>query len=298
VSKKRSLLKKIKHFFEYILIYSIYGLVKSLSIDNASRLGSFIAKVIAPLAPSSKIAYHNIKTFFPELSDKEIKEMISAMWDNICRSAAEMPHIHRMSDKEFYRRVELIDNEAMLKRKKDKANICISSHMGNWEVSGRSILLYNEDVSIIYRKMNKDLMNKTYLNMRQGKFNHIPKGSEGIKQIIGAIKNKHLICFLTDQYFDKGILAKFFGVPAPTAKAPMALALKHNLPVFFCYCIRKKGAYFTVYNYGPFEVSDLIPNLDKIDNPELALTEKMNEIIESWIRKHPEQWCWINRRWR
>lgn len=297
MKKKKTLAKKIKHFFEYILIYSIYFTVKSLSIDNASRLGGFIAKIICPLAPASNIAYYNLKFFFPHLSDKEIKKIIADMWNNICRSAAEMPHIHTMSDDEFYRRVEVIGDKEMRSRKKDKALICISGHMGNWEATARVSLLYSDRVSIVYRKMNKAVINDSYIAMKQSKFQNIPKGSEGIKQIIEDIKKKNLVCLLPDQYFNKGILANFFGVPALTAKAPMSLALRHDLPVSFGYCIRKKGAHFKVYVSGPFKLTDLVKNLDKVEDKELALTEKMNEIIESWIRNDPSQWCWIHRRW-
>jgi len=296
VQKKKTIIKKIKHFFEYILVYSIYGILKNVGIENASRFGGFVAKIVAPLSPSSKIAYYNLKHFFPELSDKEIKKIISGMWNNICRTAAEMPYIHSMSDEEFYRRVEVLGYKKR-SGQQDSAAICISSHMGNWEVTARTTLPYGNKVSIVYRKINKELMNSTYVGMKQGKFENIPKGPEGIKNLIEAIKNKNFICLLPDQYFDKGISAKFFGVAAPTAKAPMGLALKYNLPIYFGYCVRTKGPHFKVYHEGPYSISDFVKNLDKCDDPELVLTDKMNKIIESWIRKNPEQWCWIHRRW-
>ena len=297
MAKKRTALKRIKHFLEYILVYSLYFILKNVSIDTASKIGSIIAKCIAPLAPETKIARQNLHFAFPELSNQEIEIMIKKMWDNICRTIMEMPHIHTMSDEEFNKRVEIIGNENMLKTKDHGAGICISSHMGNWEVAARTTLLYNDKVSIVYRKMNKPLLNATYLGMKNNKFGNIPKGPEGIKQLIEAIKGKQFICLLPDQYFDKGIDVNFFGKPAMTAKAPANLALKYNLPISFGYCVRTHGAHFKVYTAGPYKVNDLVKNLDNVEDKEFAITEKINEIIEGWIKKDPSQWCWIHKRW-
>jgi len=278
-------------------VHLLYYILKNVSIDTASSIGGWIAKIISPLAPETKIARKNLKFVFPDLSDREIDILIEKMWDNICRTMTEMPHIHTMSDEDFYKRVEIIGNEKMLKSQNNTATICISSHMGNWEVAARTTLLYNDKVSIVYRKINKPLINETYLKMKNGKFDNIPKGPEGIKQIVEAIKNKRFLCLLPDQFFDKGIMVDFFNCPAPTAKAPMGLALKYDLPVSFGYCVRTKGAHFKVYTSGPYKVRDLVKDLDKKEDKELALTQEINNRIEGWIRKDPEQWCWIHRRW-
>ena len=76
--------------------------------------------------------------------------------------------------------------------------------------------------------------------------------------------------------------------------------LKYNLPIIFWHCIRTHNANFKVYIDGPYQVQDLVKDLEQfksIKQKELALTRKMNEIIEDWVKKDPSQWFWVHRRW-
>ena len=90
---------------------------------------------------------------------------------------------------------------------------------------------------------------------------------------------------------------KCFGKTAMTASAPMKLALKFDLPMWFGYASRIKGARFETHFEGPYTVKDLLKNKENVSNKELALTEIMNEKIENWIKKDPSQWIWTYKRW-
>ena len=293
-------MKRIRYILEYIIAYPFYILMSKLSIDTASNIGSFLARHIGPLTPAMKIARKNINFVFPNLSEHEKEKIIMQMWDNLGRTITEMPHIHTMSDQEFASRVQIITNENFTKLSNKKATICISGHFGNWETGARTIVPYNDKISIIYRDANNQLMNESYLAMRNNRFTNIAKGHKGVKKIIEAVKNKHFVCFLADQKLNQGISVNLFNRPSMTAKAPISLAVKFKLPMLFVHSIRTKGANFKVYIDGPYEAYDLVKNIDDIklvEDKELALTQKMNDIIEGWIRRDPSQWFWVHRRW-
>lgn len=291
-------MKKIKDFLEYAIVYSLYSILKMLSIDTASNIGGLIARAISPFISATKVAKINLKFVFPHYSESEINQVIKKMWDNIGRAMAELCHIHNISDKDFSSRATIITNKNIKNITQEKATICISGHFGNWETAARAMLNYHDKVSIIYRDANNPLVNDMYLSMRQDiRFTNIPKGNKGVKAILESIKSKNFICFLSDQKLNQGISVNFFGKPAMTPSAPIKLAIKFNLPILFVRSIRTQGVNFKIHIDGPYEIKDLLKGTKNIEDQELALTKKMNEIIEDWIEEDPSQWFWIHRRW-
>lgn len=290
-------MKKLIHILEYTAVYSLYSLIKSVNIDTASKIGGTLARFISHFTPATKIARKNLKFAFPKLSDNEIEKIIKKMWDNIGRTMAEIPHVNNFSEEEFHSRVKVITTPEIKNITKNKSTICVSGHLGNWETAAKSMLIYNDKVSIVYRDANNPMVNNMYLSMKDTRFNNIPKGNKGVKDIIQAIKNKDFICFLPDQKLNQGLNVDFFGKHAMTPSAPMKLAIKFNLPILFGYSTRTNGANFKVTLEGPYDVKELLKNTKNVQDLELELTKKMNKRIESWIKRDPSQWFWVHRRW-
>jgi KDO2-lipid IV(A) lauroyltransferase len=290
-------MKKIIYTVEYLVVYTLYFLIRSVNIDTASNIGGALARFISHFTTATKTARKNLKFAFPKLSDSEIDKIIVKMWDNIGRTIAEIPHVNSLSEEDFNSRVEIITTPQIKNIDNTKSTICISGHLGNWETAAKAILRYNDKISIVYRDANNPMVNNIYLSMKDKRFNNIPKGNKGIKEIIEAIKNKNFICFLPDQKLNQGLRVDFFGKPAMTPSAPMKLAMKFDLPILFGHSIRTNGANFKVYLEGPYNVRDLLKGIKKVDDKELALTKKMNKKIEDWIKADPSQWFWVHRRW-
>ena len=268
-----------------------------VGIDSASNIGGALARFISHFTSATKIAKKNIKFVFPKLSDSAIDKIIVKMWDNIGRTMAEIPHVNNLSEEEFDSRVEIVTTSEIKNVIRNKATICISGHFGNWETAARTALKYTDKVSIVYRDANNPLVNQIYLSMKDKRFNNIPKGNKGIKEIIEAIKSKNFICFLPDQKLNQGLSVDFFGRPAMTPSAPMKLALKFDLPILFGHSARTNGANFKVYLEGPYSVKDLLKGKKNIKDKELELTKIMNKKIEEWVKDDPSQWFWVHRRW-
>ena len=100
---------------------------------------------------------------------------------------------------------------------------------------------------------------------------------------------------LADQDVDSvdGIFVDFFGKPAHTPKGPVALALATGAPLVPCFMIREKNCHKLVLE-DPIELEE------KSDKDETIKfnTQKWSRIVESYIRRYPEQWVWMHRRWK
>ena len=285
-------MKRVRYFLEAIPIWFLIVFTRLIGIDLSSSLGGFIAKRLGPLLKATRYARHNIKLALPHLTPPEIKEIIQEMWDNIGRTFFEMPHIYRLSDQEFKKRVKIIGLE---KVKKFKQAIFITGHFGNWEVAAKGLKAHDLLDAIVYRKLNNPILNDLMKSLRSCGLEQIPKGVLASKRIIKYLIDKKSIGILGDQKLDEGLWIDFFKKPAKTLSAPAKLSIKYNIPMFFCRVIRIKGAYFQMHVQGPVPSTAVKQN--KGSDMEVELTIKMNRIYEEWIKDLPAQWFWVHRRW-
>lgn len=98
---------------------------------------------------------------------------------------------------------------------------------------------------------------------------------------------------LVDQKMNDGVEATFFGRPAMTAPALAAMALRYRCAVIPGYVERLGPARLRIVVEPPMALPD---TGDKKEDLRL-LVQQVNDRLESWIRRKPESWLWLHRRW-
>lgn len=176
-----------------------------------------------------------------------------------------------------------------------KGGIILTAHFGNWEYLGAYLMQkgYKGTVIVkkIYYKPYNDLLNK--LRNSVGVFTVNRNGS--VRNMIRILKNNNLLAILPDQDTDKveGIFIDFFGFPAYTPTGPVSLARATGTSIIPCFIVRE-NEYHHVYVEDPF---DLVDTGNKTEDIKIN-TERWSKILEDYIRRYPEQWVWMHKRWR
>ncbi len=98
---------------------------------------------------------------------------------------------------------------------------------------------------------------------------------------------------LVDQKMNDGIAVPFFGRDAMTAPAAAQLATRFDSAIMPVRVERLRGAHFRIFMLPPIEIERSGNRHDDA----LATMSKINREIESWIRRQPEMWLWLHRRW-
>ncbi|MGD9638190.1 MAG: lysophospholipid acyltransferase family protein [Alphaproteobacteria bacterium] len=288
--------KYIRYPFEALAAFLIFSIFKLMPISVASYCGSILLRVFGPLLKPNKTAKNNLKKAFPEKSDQEIKLILKKMWNNLGRSLGEFAHVPKII-KKGSGRIELIGIENVLSLKNDnKPGMFISAHLGNWETSIGACTSCDLLLHRIYRAANNPLVNKlVYSSGRGENFGELlPKGSKGARRALELLKKGEHLGILLDQKMNDGIECLFFGRPAMTAPAPAQFALKYDCPIVMAKSERLDGANFRITLYPPFYAENTGNRQEDIKK----VTQKMNDIIESWIREKPEDWLWVHNRWK
>jgi KDO2-lipid IV(A) lauroyltransferase len=218
------------------------------------------------------------------------------MWENLGRTAGEYPHLDRFdlyanTDRFTVRGTENV----VLLRDDETCGIFFSGHIGNWEIVSLAATQNDLPLTRIYREPNNKSLGRLFHSGRQAVSGDlVPKGSEGAKAAMKALRDGRHLGMLVDQKMNDGIEARFFGRPAMTAPALALFALKFKCPVVPARVIRKNGARFEVEIQPPLELPE--PSGDRQQDI-LNLTQAVNDRLEEWIREAPEQWLWVHRRW-
>jgi KDO2-lipid IV(A) lauroyltransferase len=281
--------RKNKHKIEAAAMSAAFSLFRALPLDAASRFGGFLARVIGCFMKANKTAEKNLKMVFPEKTAAERKEILRGMWDNLGRTAAELAHL---GSSEILPRITIIGAENLPER--GKPAFMFSGHIGNWELLACAAQAHGRPITAVYREANNKLADAIIAKIRAARcFNLIPKGRQGAVKIARAIKNNEAIAMLVDQKMNDGILLPFFGRGAMTAPAIAELALRYGAPIIPARVVRRNGANFEVFVYPPLPYQK---TGDSAKDAEILMT-KVNQILEGWIREHPEQWFWVHKRW-
>ena len=90
------ILKKISYFFQGILLFLLFLLLRPLPLNTSSKLLGSIARSIGPKLGISKKAYNNLKNIMPDKSQKERTKIVKGMWENLGRVIGEYPHLKRL----------------------------------------------------------------------------------------------------------------------------------------------------------------------------------------------------------
>lgn len=288
--------RHLRRATEAALLKVVFALLRLLPLDTASDFGGWLARTVGPRLGLNNRANRYIRHALPELDDAAVRRVIVGMWDNLGRVAAEYPHLRKFGDPAFARgRITITGAEhAEALRDDGKAGIFVSGHMGNWELNAAGAKALGISLIQVYRAMNNPIADDVIIGLRRHVCSGlIPKGREGARQILQAIRKEQHLGMLVDQKMNDGIAVPFFGRDAMTAPAVAELALRFDIPVLPAHIVRTRGARFALVIEPPFRFA-------KTGDKERDVYEAMvmiNRHFEDWVRQHPAQWLWLHKRW-
>ncbi len=286
-----SLARRLRYAAETAGVLAAYAIFRVLPIDGASGLGGFLGRTIGPRLRLSRRARHNLALAMPELTPAEIGRIVIDMWDNLGRSAGEMPHVPNLDPFDGSGRIEIVGMEHVEEGKRAGAAIVFSGHIANWELMPAMAHRVGLEIELIYRAANNPWVDRLIQNLRRGSLH--PKGAQGARLAVTALKAGRPLGLLADQKMNDGIAVPFFGRPAMTAPALAELARKFGAPIYPVRTERLKGARFRITVMAPWT----IPETGDRRADVAEAMRRVNALLETWIRDKPAQWLWLHRRW-
>ncbi len=273
---------------------AVNALVRLMPIETASALGGFLLRKLGPLSGSQKVVERNLSLAFPDLDPQARRAIIDAQWDNLGRTFFEMPHMAQL--RPSLGRVEVVGAERLRQiRDSGRPVVFISGHFANWEIMPCAIVDAGLTCEMTYRAANNPYVDALIRDARAryGVKLFAPKGSDGSRELLQAMKQGASVALMNDQKFNGGVAAPFMGKLAHTAAAPSRLAMRFDTVLQPMSVERLPNCRFRVVVHEPIQ-------LDKTGSRAADLEAgvvRVNQFVETILRQHPAQWFWVHRRW-
>ena len=286
-------MKKIKYFFEFLIISILFIIYKFLGLKISSYISGKLFETFGPFFRSKNLIKTNIQRGIPKINQSKIKIITKNMWNNYGRTLSEYMFLKDFRNDKFKSNINILGKEILEKIRLEKTPVIfISGHFSNFELMAMEIEKSGLNLSAIYRPLNNIFLNVLIERIRTKYIcrNQIKKGTSGVRELLRLYKKGYSIALMIDQRVSQGIKSKFFDEEAFTTTIPAQFIKKFNCKVVPISIERHNDIKFIIKVEKPIEFS-------KNSSTE-KITRELNIWLEKTILKNPGQWIWSHARWK
>lgn len=174
--------------------------------------------------------------------------------------------------------------------------VFVTSHFGEWEISGSATSAFVEPIMIIYKKMSNLYFQKYLLESRAKVRMSAAERHGALKALVKQMRQKKSTALLIDTNISKhdGITVDFLGKPTTQITTPAFLARKFDAALIPGIVYTEDHEHYTVRFFPEIEMKK--SDDEKADIQEA--TQKMTDWLTQVIYDDPKQWFWMHRRWK
>lgn len=246
-----------------------------------------------------RIAIEHLRRSFPDWSEKKYRKVARrSMQSMVCLGMETLytPHLVRLTRWKEFIRLRNVQELLRLMVLREKGLILLTGHFGNWEVLGYALAAMNFPTYSVARRLDNPYLDEFILGVRQRAGQTILDKRGVSTEVFDLLEQREAVGFVADQDAGRrGMFVDFFGRQASTYKIIALLAVQQEVPVAVGWAARcgwrfefELGVERIIY---PAEWRDR-------DDPIRWITQEYTRALESAVRRYPEQYLWVHRRWK
>ena len=289
---------RLRYRLEYVLAWGLLKIVGALPRPLARAAGISIARTVYLLhGKLRRVGMRNLELAFPEKSRRERKKILRGVFTSLGRQVAEVCLFPKYTRENVSKTVvyEGFENfERALAR--GKGVLFLTGHLGAWELSAFAHSLYGYPLNIVMRPLDNpylDRLAREYRTMHGNK----AVDKDFARGLIAALRKGQTVGVLmdTNMIASQGVFVDFFGIKACTAAGVARVARKTDASVVPGFTIWDPVLQKYRLRFDP------PVELVRTGNTEVDVvtnTARFTKVIEDYVRRYPDQWLWVHRRWK
>ena len=294
-----------------LLIRWRYRVEHTLYLLGRLLYGSLPEKILRRLGPvlgrlgfrfnlrHRRVAMDNLRHAYPELAVEERRDLGRKCFENFGMLLTDFLATADWSRQQYAHRFEVEGwHHLEAAESYGKGLLFLTGHLGNWEALAQYLALNGRAVSFVARPMDNPYMEKDFRRVRERFGNSsIPK-RKAARSAIRVLRDKGRVGILMDQrvHPNEGKAYSFFGRPAYTTSLPARLSLRTGAPAVLLFGIPTDDWRRCRIVIHPPIVPDLATS--RSEEAVDILTRRYLATIEETIRRQPDLWLWMHRKWR
>lgn len=278
-------------------------LLRKLDLERGAGFAGAAMRRIGPRLRGHRTADEQLATVFPDMSKAEREKVLAGMWDNFGRLFVEYAHLDRLWDYDWDDpkpggRIEM--DAASAERLKAACRgggraMFFTGHIANWEITPLGATTLGREIAVVFRAPRIGAFTKEMVKQRSALGSTvISAGPDTPLRIREALKSGKMVGMLVDQHYVRGIDVDFFGRRCKVNPMLGRFARMFDCPIYGARAIRLPDERFRFELVGPLDVPRDAEGKIEVD----GTMQMVTDVIEGWVRDHPEQWLWLHRRWR
>ncbi|MDP4176192.1 MAG: lysophospholipid acyltransferase family protein [Bacteroidota bacterium] len=287
-----------KNKYEYFFFHSFVRLFSLVGMKGARHFAHLLAMMFFYVIPVRKeTVISNLQKAFPGLSQKEVKKIAYRNYYSFCVTLIEIMCIPRLTPEQVKKMVYCSNLEAIKERYElNRGLIFLTAHFGNWELAASSVSLQLGVPLYVVAKPQRNSLVSDWLNTMREKFgNKVVLLGMSFRNIFKVLYQKNIVALVGDQRGDiDGPRVKFMGIDSSVYPGTAVLALRTKSPIAVAIVERQKD-----FSYRIDAQFIDIEDLEGTDEEKvLEINQRYSNILETYIRRNPEQWFWMHKRWK
>ena len=287
--------QRLEFILVFVLVRGLGALPRRWARAAGACLGALAFVLTGRLRRTGE---RNLQLAYPAHDDAWRKRLLRQLYRNLGLQLAEFCVMSRYTAENTRSLVRYAGLEHYLAaREKGRGVLVITGHLGLWELSSFYHSLMGYPMSMVIRRLDNPLVDRLVNGIRCLHGNTVLHKDDFARGLLGAMRRGETVGILMDTNMTppQGVFVDFFGVPACTASGLARVAMRTEaamLPGFLTWREEEKKY---VLEFG--EPLKLV-HTGNDEQDIVANTQICTTAIEAWVRRFPEQWLWVHRRWK
>jgi KDO2-lipid IV(A) lauroyltransferase len=296
VIKRRGVVRSYVEFAVGWTILKCAGMLpRSLAIQIGKIVGAIAHLALPHLRRHAEI---NLRLAFPEMAEGERARIKRGTFRNLGRLLGEISQFPRLNRDNIESIVSYVGlNNYLDAVAKGRGVILLTGHIGAWELSVFAHSIYGHPMSFLARRVDNPLIERLAESYRLRFGNRSIDKKNSVREVLKTLKSGGVVGILADLNTsrEEGVFCDFFGIQACTTAGVATLALRTGAVVLPGYIVWDEAAKIHRLH---FETSIETIVTGNREEDVQTNTARYTKVIESIVRRYPDQWLWIHRRWR
>ncbi len=284
---------------EYVVVRTLVELLRALPRRAARAMGAGVgAAAYVLMGRLRRTGLRNMETAFPKKTAAERERILRRLYRNLgwlLGEFCQMPKYMRENTRDFLRYEGL--EHYLAARERGKGVLIVTGHLGAWELSSYYHSLMGYPMGMVIRRLDNAKVDRLVNDIRCLHGNKVLHKDDFARGLLAAMRKGETVGILMDTNMTppQGVFVPFFGKEACTASGLARVALKTGAAVLPGFMVWEAAEQKYVLRFGE-EIPVAVTGDDEADA--VTNTARFTKIIEDFVRRYPDQWLWVHRRWK
>jgi Kdo2-lipid IVA lauroyltransferase/acyltransferase len=290
-------MKSWRHRLEFVAVALVAGIVRLMPARMAAACGTAIGNAFYLVdRPHRELAVANLEAAFPRRSPPECRAVARAVFAHFGRLLVALLRFSRLPRDRMLELVEFEGDERVRHAQaQGRGVLFFTGHFGFWELHAIVHGVAFGRVAVLARALDNPYLHAMLERVRTCTGNTVIYRRSAMRRVLRALAANEGVAILVDQHIQgaDAVYVDFFNRPVATTSALAALALRTGAPVIPVFAVPLPGGrYRMVYEHA------VSPPSENGAAGVREFTQRCTDVLEMYVRRHPELWLWMHRRWR